>query len=152
MLVAPRTFKYEIMWDRHPDLKNFLAQEWSKSSAGGSVQEISTKLQTLAEGLWGWDKHTFGHVRSEIRKLQRELEILKNVPGRDGPSHRELKINERLVELYLREEILMRQRSRVDWLTDGDRNTRFFQLRASLRRRKNHIKSLMKDNGQLTRW
>lgn len=44
----------------------------------------------------------------------------------------------------------MQQRSRVDWLTDGDKNTRFFQLRASSHRWKNLIKSLVKDDGQVT--
>ena len=39
-------------------------------------------------------------------------------------------------ELYHMEEIMMRQRSRIDWLSDGDRNTRLFQQCASMRRRK----------------
>ena len=45
-------------------------------------------------------------MRHEIKKLKRDLEILRGVPGRLGPSHDELKISERLVELYYREEIL----------------------------------------------
>lgn len=43
--------------------------------------------------------------------------------SRTGPSHVELKINERLVELYHHEEILWRQRSRINWLAKGEKNT-----------------------------
>lgn len=44
--------------------------------------------------------------------------------------------------MYHREEILWRQWSRIEWLTSGDKNTIFFHMRASMRRKKNMIKSL----------
>ena len=45
------------------------------------------------------------------------------------------------------EEIMARQRSRVDWLQAGDRNTSFFHARASARRKTNRISYLLKDDG-----
>ena len=36
------------------------------------------------------------------------------------------KATDRLNELLYREEMMWLQRSRVDWLKEGDRNTRFF--------------------------
>jgi hypothetical protein len=42
---------------------------------------------------------------------------------------------------------MFRQRSRVEWLKAGEKNTRYFQNRASHRRRKNTIKSLRGDDG-----
>lgn len=69
---------------------------------------------------------------------------------RAGPTHEEIKIADRIVELNHREEIMWRQRSRIMWLTAGDRNTRFFHLRASQRPRKNKIAKLRKQNGKFT--
>ena len=40
---------------------------------------------------------------------------------------------------------LWRQKSRVQWVKEGDANTRFFQLKASARRRKNYIPQLLHD-------
>ena len=40
------------------------------------------------------------------------------------------------------------QRAKVQWLKDGDRNTRFFHSKASQRRRKNFIKGLYDNEGQ----
>lgn len=42
-----------------------------------------------------------------------------------------------------------RQRSRVDWLKAGDRNTEFFHARATARRRTNMIHSLSRDDGSV---
>jgi hypothetical protein len=63
----------------------------------------------------------------------------------------ELKIVERLVKIDHREEVMWRQHSRVQWLAEGDKNTRFFHLRASQRKRKNKITHLRKSNGEVTK-
>jgi hypothetical protein len=65
-----------------------------------------------------------------------------------GPSHVEVKLNDHLLELYHREEIMWRQMSRVQWLSEGDKNSKFFHQRASMRRPKNLMKARTSDDGQ----
>ena len=57
---------------------------------------------------------------------------------------------DRIVELNYREEIMWIQQSRIAWLTEGDRNTRFFHLRANQRRKRNKISRLLKGDGSFT--
>ena len=45
------------------------------------------------------------------------------------------------------EELWLQQRSRVQWLGEGDRNTKYFHHRISERRRKNTIVGLWNDEG-----
>lgn len=71
-------------------------------------------------------------------------------PTRQNPSHLELKIKERIQELSHREEIIWKQRSRIQWLAAGDKNTCFFHLRASMRKKKNNITRLKNSDGHAT--
>ena len=144
-----KPFRYELMWESHDDLKPFVATSWSKTARATSVAQMKEKLDDLSGDLASWDKMTFGNVRTEIQRLKRELEVLRSTPGRDGASPREWVIVDRLVELYHREEVLWKQISRVEWLASGDKNSRFFHLRATMRRRKNLIKSLHNADGDI---
>lgn len=52
-------------------------------------------------------------------------------------------------ELLAREEIMEKQRSCLDWLKDGDRNTSLFQAKAKERARSNRIRALRLADGSL---
>lgn len=114
-----------------------------------TVHEMRQKLTAMSKNLQVWSRDTFGSVRKEIKLMQQELKRLRDDPVRTGPNHLELKINKKLVELYHREEIMWRQRARVQWLAARDKNTRFFHLRASLRQKKNMIRALQNSLGVL---
>ena len=82
----------------------------------------------------------FGNVIKEINKSRTQLEELLAMNA-DRKDIREA--SDRLNELLYREEMMWMQRSRVDWLKEGDRNTKFFHRRAKWRARKNRIKKLI---------
>ena len=90
------------------------------SANAQTVTVLSRKLGDLSTSLQEWSGATIGNVAKTIKKLEKELAVLQNDPRRLAPSHAEIKTSDRLVELYHMEEIMQRQRSRVDWLTDGD--------------------------------
>ena len=44
---------------------------------------------------------------------------------------------------------MWKQRAHVWWLLEGDRNTRFFHLMASVRKKANKIKELRREDGSV---
>ena len=67
---------------------------------------------------------------------------------RNGSLGREINaLRKEINDLLDSEEAMWQQRSRVQWLGLGDRNTKYFHSKASERRKKNTITGLMDVNG-----
>ena len=135
------------MWESHEGLRDLLTTGWDTGPPCLLVEDMRQKRKNISKVLDRWSRDTFGSVRKEIKQLKTALEGLRGDPLRTGPSHAELKIKEKLIEMYHREEIMWRQRARIEWLSAGDRNTKKIHLRASLRRKKNMIKALQNSLG-----
>jgi hypothetical protein len=123
---------------------------WNEEGAATNMKQLQEKLFRVSGSLDHWSKDTFGNVRREIRILNERLDALRADEMRQSPSYEETKITSMFVELYEREEVMWRQRSRIQWLAEGDKNTRFFHLRSSKRKKKNQISRLKKSDGDMT--
>ena len=145
-----RVFRYEMMWETHPDFHTVVEQNWTDQGQSTSVEGLTAKLASFSRSLNKWDREVFGEVRVELKRLQTRLGELRADPTRTGPCHEEIKVCDKIIELNHREEIMWRQRSRVQWLSEGDNNTKFFHRKASSQRRKNKIDALQKPDGSVT--
>jgi hypothetical protein len=83
----------------------------------------------------------------EIRKLECQLNVIRVASWSPDVLTTAKQVERCLCELFEREEIMARQRSRVEWLKEGDRNTAFFHARASARRHTNKIRALRREDG-----
>lgn len=141
-------FRYEAMWARAPDYTEVVQKSWVQGFDGPiNIQSVWANLSRMAGSLQQWSSKTFGSVRKEIKKLEKRLATLRSSGTTSVYSEEERSIERKLCELFECEEIMARQRSRVDWLQEGDRNTSFFHARASARRNINRISYLVKDDG-----
>ncbi|KAK1682906.1 hypothetical protein QYE76_043754 [Lolium multiflorum] len=120
------------MWERDHTLQGIIETAWSHGRPCTSLQDLSTKLASTQEELKEWSHKKFGSVNRRAKKLRKKL-------GK--------KLTAELDEILLREELMWRQRSRVTWLKEVDRNTRYFHKKATWRQKKNYVNKLKDRNG-----
>ncbi|KAG8480634.1 hypothetical protein CXB51_025228 [Gossypium anomalum] len=116
-----RPFRFLASWVEHSTFSDFVKKNW-KDSANMSTRVLTNKLHNI-----------------EIEHSKRNSAFLSQV---------EIEVREDLENVLYHEEILWRQKARCDWLTLGDRNTKFFHTRTLRRRKQNQITVLKNDLGE----
>lgn len=90
---------------------------------------LAKKLKLLKEDLKVWNREIFGRIEVKIKIAMEELSRLDEKAGsRDLSEEEEMRrsdLRKEVESLLIREEICWRQKSRVQWLKEGDRNTKF---------------------------
>jgi hypothetical protein len=149
MAASPRFRRYEMHWEKESTLSDEIQSSWQMQPKANNLGDIANKLNSVMGNLQSWSKRTTGHIPRKIEKLRIFLEKARS--RRDNQSiKRSYEIAAELDEFLEKEEIFWKQRSRVSWLREGDRNTRYFHRKATWRAKKNNIRSLRKNDGSLT--
>jgi hypothetical protein len=109
------------------------------------------KIRSLRQYLRGWSKNTVGSLRKEKYQLTQKLDELdkKAETSQLSPNELTLKIyiDERLTTILREEEICLFQRAKVKQIIEGNNNTKYFQLVANGKHKKQRIFSLEDDEG-----
>ena len=132
------------MWLGSDGFSGIVAEWWGEARVNGYASYvIANKLKYIKVKLKSWNREVFGDVRT--KKLD-SLSIINSLDAKeesDGLSSDELlqrkAARDDWAKLSLMEEISWRQKSRVLWLREGDRNTKFFHRMANLHRKYNHL-------------
>ncbi|KAM0931352.1 hypothetical protein ACQ4PT_000394 [Festuca glaucescens] len=140
-----KPFKYENMWRRHEHYEEVVKDSWVDGAA--NFEYVMSSLNQLRSRRICWSREEFGSVKNELKAMRQKLEALRLGSLRSGPTGAEKDLMMRISELPAREEAMARQRSRIQWLKDGDRNTAFVHAKAKDRARNNLISSLKRDDG-----
>lgn len=115
---------------------------------------LHTKLNRTAKSLRSWAKQLIlqGKVTIAIcREVISQLEVAqenRQLSLAEIQLIRQLKA--RILGLAAIEKSRAKQKSRVTWLKKGDANTKYFQIVANNRKRKNFIHCLLTENGTAT--
>ncbi|XVE96968.1 hypothetical protein REPUB_Repub02eG0269900 [Reevesia pubescens] len=138
-----RPFRFELAWLTHESFPEFLNSVWQVNA------ELGFNLDNFAVEVQRWNADTFGNIFMRKRTLiARIAGVQKALQLKPNPFL--FALEKRLLVDYeqtlLQEEILWFQKSRSQWVQLGDKNTRFFHTTTIVRRRRNRIIALKRDD------
>ena len=146
-------FRYEIMWESHPEFKDKIEEWWNIRIDGTAMFRLTQKLDNIRRNVGGWAKDSFGDIFKSKREVEDKLKEFQSDIANGNNLEENIKQEEnyrrRWKEIMQREEIFWKQRSRIQWLKEGDKNTSFFHRSASIHKRRNNISKLTDEGGEV---
>jgi hypothetical protein len=114
----------------------------------GAVGMMWIQRRILSD-LWEWDRNVLGELEKRINKVKKELEKCRRARLTQENVNQEHVLRYQLDRLLDQQHIYWKQRAHPLWLLKGDRNTKYFHVCASERKRRNNIKALREDGGDV---
>ncbi|CAA0809638.1 Unknown protein, partial [Striga hermonthica] len=139
-------FMFDNRWTKKEGYKECISNAWKVAHKGPDLYRFQKKLRSVSTALLGWAVRQKTNSAHMINVCNAKLEVLsRQGGGRNWEEWQECK--EKLHEAYREEELYWKQKSRVSWLKEGDKNTRFFQACVRQRRQRNNLDYLICRNG-----
>ena len=129
------------MWIHDPSFEDVIQDSW-----GCRAENLGAKLGKVGEDLSLWNKRVFGNIYAKKKRITARLIGIQNYVQYNPNSRFHLDLEEtlqnELLDTLLHEEWLWLAKSRVEWLTQGDRNTAFFHRSVLSMRQQSAIRCL----------
>lgn len=137
-------FKIEKWWFNHEGFKEVCETRWNESEN----QPWPIRAELLRKGITEWVR-TVENPQTRLNQAQTRLLAFQSL----HPSIQSREVGNHLLEEYYQAENDLsdywRQRSRLQWFTEGDRNTSFFHIMATNRKRRNMITHIETETGSV---
>uniref|UniRef100_A0A803P614 Reverse transcriptase domain-containing protein n=1 Tax=Cannabis sativa TaxID=3483 RepID=A0A803P614_CANSA len=141
-------FRFEKLWLADPESRDIITSCWTDQFSHSPIDNVLNNIDVCATTLQKWHIGKYGHMKKRVADAQTRVNNLNNTLNRSNTIMEELRTSESILDdLLEQEEIYWQQRSRVEWMSSGDRNTKFFHAKASARQSNNRIKFLINDAG-----
>ncbi|GAU33334.1 hypothetical protein TSUD_165990 [Trifolium subterraneum] len=119
---------------------------WLRVGRGRENLEVIDRVTRCANKLQRWGKKKRIRFKEEIDECVRRMNELRGNQDEEG-SIQYQELSERHATLLIQEEGYWKQRAKMHWLQEGDMNTRFFHMSATVRSKKKKVTKLIADNG-----
>lgn len=136
-----KQFFFEVVWMREAEWEEVTEMAWNPYREDLDLL-IQDRLMRCQQQLMQWNHSVFGNVNKTLKQKQNLLQQLEAFHSLNELEEEISALRKEINERLIREEVMWKQRSRVEWLKNKDRNTKFFHVATSQRRRKNSIEGL----------
>ena len=148
-------FKFFNFWTEMDEFFPLVEQAWGSQISGHAMFRFYKKLKLVKSALKAMSKRKNDIINSDLAPLRSELAGLQLsiAAGNNDKDTLEKEIDcaNRLLLACKGKESYARQRSRIQWLKDGDQNSAFFFNSIKSRHNVNNINCIQMDNGDWIR-
>ncbi|WJX32857.1 hypothetical protein P8452_21136 [Trifolium repens] len=147
-------FRFFRMWSMHNGCKDLIQNSWNTSVVGCPMFVLCKKLKILKEKLKEWNKSTFGDIHNNVKVSEQNLQNIQHQIDLNGHND-SLMQQEKLAHISLDsaldlEECFWKEKARVNWHLEGDRNTGYFHRIAKIRNTTKLINAIRIDDDIVT--
>ncbi|KAK1364869.1 hypothetical protein POM88_040430 [Heracleum sosnowskyi] len=142
---GPKPFRVFNVWLRNSKLNKELEDHFSKSSGLPNLY-LQQKLRNVKHIIKTWNLSMNGNIFQRISELEDKVAKLEE---ENGPRNELAILKMSMEELCLIRDSMLKQKARVEWLKEGDRNSKRIHQAIQKRRARNSIKKLL-CNGRLS--
>ncbi|XP_021721963.1 uncharacterized protein LOC110689485 [Chenopodium quinoa] len=143
--IATKPFRFQAVWLHHDAFENFVIENWKNDVP------IVQFLVEFAGKLSAWNRDIFHNIFRKKEELLARLAGTQRELAKGNYPHlikMDINLRKQLEEVLDQEETIWFQKSRMDAICDGDRNTKYFHLSTIIRRRCNRIDTLQNAAGE----
>ncbi|KAL9151827.1 hypothetical protein ABFS82_11G077500 [Erythranthe guttata] len=142
-----RPFRFEAMWIRRDDCEEVIRQQWESISNSNPVEDLLLKNEGCQIALQSWSKSTLSQPQRRIEKIQKKMHALRCGLQTENSKLELQNLKKELEEVYEEQDLYWRQRSKIQWIREGDRNTKFFHAKATMRNKSNRVNRIRDNSG-----
>ncbi|XP_024162452.1 uncharacterized protein LOC112169623 [Rosa chinensis] len=132
-------FKFESFWLQHEECDPLVLDKWQTDFEGVLMYALTRKIICTRRALETWQQQTFRFQQQQMFEVRGRLEFLMGQQLSVELHDEKKNLIASLQDLLSQEEAFWKQRAKVTWLQEGDRNSGFFHMKATNRKRKNSL-------------
>lgn len=146
-----KPYKFQNYLTKHPNFLEIVHDAWVQAgSICSTLSQLCWKLKLIKGDLKRLNRDNFSHIQERVSDSYRLLQLVQ-VQALNTPStltfQEERDLHEKWIFLRKIEESYFRQKSRKNWLNEGDFNTTFFHRMCQVRASYNAIRSFLSNAG-----
>ncbi|XP_039006586.1 uncharacterized protein LOC120134181 [Hibiscus syriacus] len=138
----PKPFNFLNFWAAHPNFLNVVRNSWHQEVQGNPMMVLFTKLRRLKDCLIRFKQENYSNLldRVKLKRMELENQQLLTLKGEEA-IEKELAIHKQLKTLEEVESLFFKQKTKVQWIRDGDKNTNFFHSIVAFKKKKRYHQS-----------
>ncbi|XP_042505684.1 uncharacterized protein LOC122082291 [Macadamia integrifolia] len=146
-------FWFNNFWTNHKEFEKVVVESWAEWVPRPPILSLMTKLKRLKGVFKCWARSVFPHFEREIDEAKKNLfQVQEEIDGNGMNNQlfaREADAKTALVKAQDNHKKLWAKKARIRWMKHGDKNSKFFYLSAKMRRNRNTIRFLKKQDEHL---